>query len=440
VLPKSRRDSGAPAGAAFPGIAGTSSGVTITPDGVLLTEEPRMERLRTVPLALAGVLFAWGASVGSDWTRWRGPEGTGISAENDWKPLAVASPKVKWKMNVGVGHSSFSVAGKALYTMGNVAEKDIIYCLDAETGKETWRFSYPCASGNYKGTRATPVLDGDSLYTLGRDGDAHCLDAKTGKVKWQTNLMKQHGSAAGTWGMAGSPLILGAMVVYNARAAGLALDKATGKKVWETGGGPCGYASPVAFKLGAKECLAVFGNQEITVTDATNGKRVFSHPWKTQYDVNAADPVFFDNKLFITSGYEHGCALLDVSGKNIKELWTNLNMRGHFASPIYLDGHLYGVDGNTGTGQLKCLDAKTGQVKWSQGGSFENLMMAAGKIIAVDKKGDLVVAEASPAGYKEIARGVVLNGQTTNWTAPVLANGLIYCRNSEGDVVCVDVR
>jgi outer membrane protein assembly factor BamB len=399
-----------------------------------------MTAVRTVPLAIAGVFLALCGSDASDWSRWRGPDGTGISGESEWKPQALVAPKVKWKTNVGVGHSAVCVAGKALYTMGNVAEKDIIYCFDAETGKETWRFPYACAAGNYKGTRATPVLDGDLLYTLGRDGDAHCLEAKTGKVKWQTNLMKQHGSGAGTWGMAGSPLILGTMVVYNARAAGLALDKATGKKVWETGGGPCGYALPVAFKNGAKEFVAVFGSQEVTISDAMTGKKVFSHPWKTQYDVNAADPVFFDGKLFITSGYEHGCALLDLSGKSLKEIWQNQNMRGHFASPIHLDGHLYGVDGNTGTGQLKCLDAKTGQVKWSQAGGYENLMIAAGKIIAIDKKGELVVGEASPAGFKEIARGSVLNGQTTNWTAPVLANGLIYCRNSDGDLVCIDVH
>src|SRR5439155_22484722 len=170
----------------------------------------------------------------------------------------------------------------------NVADKDVVYCFDAETGKETWKFPYPCKAGNYAGTRATPVLDGDSLFTLGRDGDAHCLDAATGKVKWQTNLMKQHGSAAGNGGMAGSPLILGSMVVYNARAAGLALEKATGKKVWETNAGACGYATPVAFKLGGKEHLAVFGSDELTVVDSTTGKRVFSHPWKTKFDVNAA--------------------------------------------------------------------------------------------------------------------------------------------------------
>ena len=122
-------------------------------------------------------------------------------------------------------------------------------------------------------------------------------------------------------------------------------------------------------------------------------------------------------------------------------LWEGKEMRCHFSSPIYLDGHLYGIDDQTGSGKLRCLDAKTGTAKWtSKKNGYENLMIAAGKILAVDKDGSLIVVEATPAAYKEIARGTVLNGKARNWTAPVLANGFVYCRNSDGDLVCVDVR
>ncbi len=392
-------------------------------------------------LTLAACIATLCRADASDWARWRGPDGNGISAEKDWKPEALAgSPKIKWKASLGVGHSSVSVAGKALFTMGNQGGKDIIYCLDPETGKEIWRFGYPCQPGDYSGPRSTPVFDGGLVYTLSRDGEAYCLDAKTGRARWQANLSRQHGATRIQWGMAGSPLVFGNIVIYNARAGGLALEKTTGRKVWAGLAGGCGYASPVLFKLKGADCVALFSAEELLVADAKTGRKLHSYSWQTQYDVNAADPAYFDGKLFITSGYDRGCTLIDLAGPQPQGLWENRNLRCHFSSPIYLDGHIYGVDGNTGSGQLKCLEAKTGDVKWSQGGGFENLTVAGGRILAIDSRGVLSVAEASPSGYKEIARASVLSGRAKNWTAPVLANGLIYCRNGDGELVCLDVR
>lgn len=395
--------------------------------------------MRTGAWFLAMAAFA-GAD---DWTRWRGAGGDGISAETGWKAQSVAAPKIRWKATLGEGHSSVSVYAKRLYTMGNVKGSDVVYCLDAESGKEAWRFAYACPKGTYPGPRATPVLEGDSVYTLGREGQACCLDAATGKVKWQKSLEKDYKAAGPNWGMAGSPLIHGNNVIYNAGMSGLALDKATGAKVWESGAGPGGYAAPVAFTLKEKECLAIFGLQDLYVVEAATGKKLHSHPWVTKFDINAADPVHVGGKLLITSGYGHGAALLDLTAGSVRPAWENLELKGHFASPIHIDGHFYGVDGNTNDGkpQLRCLEAATGKVKWTErGNGFENLTAAAGKLIAIDKKGLLVVAEAVPTGYKEIAKGLVLTARAQNWTAPVLANGLIYCRNSDGLLVCVDVR
>ena len=400
----------------------------------------RRSNVRAVFLALAGSGLIWSASQASDWSRWRGPEGNGISAEKEWKPQAIALAKIAWRTNLGVGHSSVCVAGSRLFTMGNLKDTDIVYAFEAASGKELWRHEYSCSPGNYDGTRATPVLDGELLYTLSREGHAFCLEAATGKIKWQKNLIKDCGAQDISWGLSGSPLVLSKVVVYNARASGVALDKRTGEKVWESKEGPCGYSAPVHFIHKGKECVALFGCEEVSVVDAQTGARLYSHPWKTQYDVNASDPIYFDGKLFITSGYGRGCALLDLSGEIVKLLWENKNMCGHFATPVYLDGHLYGVDGNTGGGQLRCLEAATGKVKWSQKGRYENLMVVSGKILAIDGKGELSVAEANPEAFKEIARGLVLNGKATNWTAPVLANGLVYCRNAKGELVCVEAK
>jgi outer membrane protein assembly factor BamB len=396
---------------------------------------------RTACLALAWLLAALAPSLATDWSRWRGPDGTGISSESEWKPQALAAaPKVKWRTNLGVGHSSLSIAGKKLYTMGNVGGSDTVYCLDAETGKPLWRFPYPCPAGNFSGPRATPALEGGLLYALSRKGDAICLDAETGKLKWAKDLIKEFKAQPTDYGLSGSPLLVGDLVIYNALDSGIALHKLTGEKVWASPEGPGGYATPVHFKSQGNDRVAIFGARNLHVVDPATGKKHQSFPWQTQFDVNAADPAYFDDKLFITSAWEHGCALLDVSGTSAKALWENKNLRGHLSSPIFLDGHLYGIDDNTPNGQLRCIDARNGDLKWAQKGGFESMSVAGGRILALDKKGFLTLIEASPKEYKEIAKAAVLNAKARNWTAPVLANGLIYCRNGDGDLVCIDVR
>jgi outer membrane protein assembly factor BamB len=403
----------------------------------------RRRGIRVGLLALGGAFALLVASHAADWPRWRGPDGTGISAEKDWKPQALAAAKVKWKSSVGQGYAAVSVAGKSLYTIGHQGGNDAVVCLDAESGKELWRYSYPCGPGNngYQGPRATPVVDGDSVYTLSREGHAFCLEAATGKVKWQGHLARDHKAAPPTWGIAGSPLILGNAVIYNAASHGIALDKSTGQKIWESPPGVGGYAAPVAFTLKGKEAVAIFGMQELFVVDAMTGEKLHAHPWKTQYDVNASDPVAFDGKLFISSGYGHGAALLDFSGKQVKVVWESKEMRCHFASAIYLDGHLFGIDDQVGSGKLKCLDAKTGTTKWtSKKNGYENLMVASGRILAIEKTGELSVVDAGATAFKEVVKGAILGKGPENWPAPVLANGLVYCRNSAGDLVCVDLH
>lgn len=397
-----------------------------------------MNRTVALLLALAAGLPAGEAS---DWPRWRGPDGNGISTETDWNPQALAgAPKAKWRTNLGLGLSSVTIAGKRLYTLGNLGGTEFVYCMDAETGKLIWRFPYSCPAGNFYGPRATPTLEGGLLYTLSRKGDALCLDAETGKPKWAKDLIREFKAQPTDYGLCGSPLLVGDLVIYNALESGIALNKTTGEKVWTSAEGPGSYATPVHFKLQGKDAVAIFSARNLFIVDPTNGKKLQTHPWQTSFDANAADPAFFDGRLFITSAWDHGCALLDVSGTSAKVLWENKNLRGHLSSPIYLDGYLYGIDDNTPNGQLRCLEAKAGDVKWSQKGQFESMSMAGGKILALDKKGFLTVIEASSKEYKEIAKTYVLNAKARNWTAPVLANGLLYCRNSDGDLVCLDVH
>ncbi len=400
----------------------------------------RRTRATIVVLAAAGAALGVGASHGSDWPRWRGPEANGVSRETEWNPQTLARPRVRWRAGVGAGHACVSVAGERLYTAGNAGGRDIISCLDAKTGKEIWRHAYPCPPGNFGGPRATPAVEDGLVYTLGRQGQALCLDARTGAVLWQRDLIKEHRAQQLDYGLCGSPLVVGDAVIYNARAGGIALHRRTGEKLWAGPEGPGGYATPVLVKSGDREGVAIFSARELVVVDARGGERLWSFPWTTPFDANAADPVPIDGKVLITSGWEQGCALLEPSGAGARPVWRNQSLRGQFASPIHLDGFVYGIDDNTPNGQLRCVDARTGEIKWTQKGGFENLVVSGGRILAIDRRGVLTVAQAGSAGYRELGRAQVLGSGARNWTAPVIANGLLYCRNGDGELVCVDAR
>jgi outer membrane protein assembly factor BamB len=190
-------------------------------------------------------------------------------------------------------------------------------------------------------------------------------------------------------------------------------------------------------KLGGSEVALIFSAKELVGVSAKSGRPRWSFPWLTRYDVNAADPVLVGkNRVFISSGYNAGCVMLEVGRRGVRPVWRNKGMRNHMASTIHHEGFLYGFDDRN----LACLDARTGETRWSQRGFDKGAaMLADGKLIFLSERGIfLVVAEATPEAYRELARTRVFGGHT--WTAPVLANGRIYCRNDAGEVACVEAR
>jgi outer membrane protein assembly factor BamB len=380
---------------------------------------------------------AWAA----DWTRWRGPNFDGISPETGWLTQWPADgPKQLWKADVGLGYSSFSVSGGRLYTMGNTDETDSIYCLDAATGKTVWQHSYPCSAkdpNGYLGPRCTPTVDGDRVHAVSRAGHFFCLDAASGKVIWSKEFPKDYGAKVPTWGYAGSPLIEGNWVICEVGGAGssvVAFDKKTGQEVWKAGDDTIGYSSIVPFDHQGQRCLAVFSAAGIVGRRAKDGQELWRHPWKTSWDVNAATPIVADGKVFISSGYNKGCALLDFSASNPTVVWEHRKMRNHVASCVLWQGHLYGFDEN----QLKCLNWADGAEKWSDRSYGKgSLMLAGNHFIVYSDKGRVAVVEPSTEGLKEVVGFQVLSGKDT-WAVPVLANGRLYCR-SQKDLVCLDV-
>jgi outer membrane protein assembly factor BamB len=367
-----------------------------------------------------------------------------ISKETGWQAKwPDEGPKQLWKAQVGTGFSSMSVSQGRVYTLGNDgATTDTIYCFDAATGALVWKHAYPCALDPqfYEGGPSdTPTVDGDRVYSISRKGDLFCLDAAKGNVIWSKNVHTDLGNEIPTWGFAGSTLVEGDLLILDVGSAGLGLNKKTGEVVWHSANSAPGYSTPVVFEQGGQRFVAISAADTIEVIKPADGKSVWRFPWKTMYDVNAADPIISGGKMFISSGYDHGCALLDISTGKPKVLWENKNLRNHINTSMLWQGYLYGVDDiSSSQYALKCVAWDTGQVKWSELKFGKgSLVIADGKIIGLSGKGELMVAEASPNGFKPISQAQVLGGKC--WTTPVLSNGRIYCRNAKGDLVCLDV-
>ena len=376
-----------------------------------------------------------------DWPRWRGPNGNGISTETDWNPASLTDrPNIVWRVSVGYGFSSIAVKGKYLYTMGNSGKKDTVYCLDVTNGEVVWQFSYDCRLGEYPGPRATPTVDDGRVYTLSQEGHLFCLNAKNGKVVWKAHLVKDFGVGSPTWGFAGSPVIDGDLLLLNAGVSGIALDKKSGKKVWVSGPGIGGYAAPVPFNINGKRYAAIFGKTALYGVELETGKGLWFYPWKTGYDVNAADPLIAGNRIFISSNYGSGCAMLEINDNKPHVLWKNGKFNSHFSSFIFINGYIYGNDGAafSDRGVFRCLEADSGKEMWASDLGFGSLIAVNDKLVMLNSTGDLIIAEATPEAYVEIARAEDILPRKC-WPPPVFANGRIYLRNDKGEVVCIDV-
>ena len=398
---------------------------------------------RFVLIAVACILFLSVSVAGTfgDWPQWRGPDRNGISEESGWDPAAlVEDPRILWRTNVGLGYSGVAVKADRLYTMGNVRGQDSVVCLDARTGREIWSYSYPARSMQYPGPRATPTIDGDAVYTLSSDGQLFCLTADRGRVRWQKNIVAEFGARLPNWGFAGSVVVEGDLLLVNAGVAGMALDKRNGKLAWTGGAGIGGYATPVLYTQNGNRYAAIFARKAIYGVEVQTGRQAWSYPWVTGNDVNAADPLVFEDRVFISSDYGAGSALLDISERQPRLLWRNGSMNSHFSSFVLIDGYIYGNDGFAGrrSGVFRCLDGATGQEMWSESLGFGSLIAADGKLILLTEQGDLHIAWASPSAYREISRARSMLSSSC-WTPPVLCDGRIYLRNHRGELVCLDM-
>jgi outer membrane protein assembly factor BamB len=386
---------------------------------------------------IAAALVVATVSLGqaADWPNWRGPDHNGISQETDWfEKWGSSGPERLWNASVGTGFATVSVADGRVFTMGNKSNRDTVYALEEATGDILWRHSYSEALSPRQydgGPNTTPTVDGEYVYTLSKTGKAFCLEASTGDEVWNKDLKKLYRVSTPTWGFASSPLIHGDRVVYNVGSRGIALNKKTGSLKWKTGSGTSGYATPVPYDHRGTEAFIMFGSSSAYGVNAATGKQLWSKSFKTSSSVNAADPVLYNGKIFLTSNSRDG-ELIELSGTSTRSKWKNRNMRIHFNPGVVIGDYFYGADGRVTRGNtVRCINMKTGETEWTKNSiPCASIIAADNRLIILTRTGDLYIAEASPVRFKQLARSKVLSG--TCWTPPVLANRSLYVRNSRG--------
>jgi outer membrane protein assembly factor BamB len=359
----------------------------------------------------------------------------------DWK---AKPPRVVWKAKVGTGFSSIAVSGGVALTMGNDKGVDTVYAFDAADGKVKWKHSYPCDLAPLRhegGPFATPTVVGRRVYTLSKLGHVFCFELATGKVIWKADLVKATGSQREKYGFSGSPLIVGKVMIVNAGSAGAGLNADTGKLVWKSKPNvKHAHASPMLIDLGKgtgkKPGVVILAKTLISVVEPHSGRVIAQREVVGQgrriYKI--ADPLVIGDSIFVTSTYDMVCGRFRLAGGKISEVWQNKNLTSKIFSPASVDGHIVG-------GHLektfRCIDADSGELKWEEK-SFSGNLIQAGKLsLILTTKGDLILADVSGKGFKELGRATVLKGKS--WTMPALAGGKVYARNADGEMVCVDV-
>ncbi len=379
-----------------------------------------------------------------EWPSWAGPRGDQSSNSVDWSTDWSGGLKELWRAELGNGYSGVVVGEGLLYSMGRNGKKDVVYCLDALSGQEKWRYEFDAklfAEMHEGGPGSTPLIYEQSVFTFSRDGQFHCIDRKSGKLRWRRQLSEELKSKPSHWGFTSSPIIIDGKLVVDVGVV-LALDPEDGQTTWSSKNKyKPAYCTPVVFQRDDKKMISIVNGEVIAVLDFDNGSEIARFPWKANLNPTAASPIVTDNSIFVTTGYREGCVLLGFDGKELKKVYQSKDLSSHMATPTLRGGYLFGIHGNSNmsrTCKLVCVDHQTGETVWfHRGFGCGTVILAGDRLLILSDAGELAVAKASVESYEQLSSAKVLDGIC--WTAPVVIGRRVYCRNGSGTLVCVEL-
>jgi len=357
----------------------------------------------------------------------RRPEIHGLRLARDWSSQP---PREVWRRPVGAGWSSFAIVNGYAVTQEQHGQQEVVVCYELLSGKPLWSHAsdgHFSATISGEGPRSTPTIDSGRVYTLGAVGTLKCLDGGTGKLIWTRNTLEDTAAENIEWGLSCSPLIIDEMVVVTgglmkegAETRSLAAyDKRSGELLWTAGNERSSYSSPLLTTFCGVRQIVVLNGATITGHDTDTGRTLWSFPWyNSQPSVSQPVPLPED-RFFISTGYDIGCALVQVARDDageftVSEIWKNRELKTKFTNVAVSDGFAYGLD----EGILTCLDLETGKRAWKRG------RYRHGQLILVDD----VLLEATPEAHRELARFKAVEGKT--WNNPALYGNYLLVRNA----------
>lgn len=386
-----------------------------------------------------------------DWPQFLGPSRDGVfrggALAKSWPK---EGPPALWRKKIGQGFSGPVVAGEKLILFHRVGGEEVVECVKAKSGESEWRFAYPTGYkddfGFDEGPRATPAIVGGRVYTFGADGELNCLDLQSGKKVWSQSMRERFGAPKGFFGMACSPLVDGSSVYLNiggAEGAGMvALDCETGELRWKSGKDEASYSSPAAAVLEGTPAIVFLTRMGVVGVDPRNGTERWRMDWRARMaaSVNAATPLIWGDSIFVSASYDTGAGVLDVAGGKLRKKWTSDDaLSNHYSTSVRVGGSLFGFHGRQESGQsFRCVDWKTGTVKWSHEPVSAGTVTAAGDILLLMlEDGRLLMAGVSEERFDRRAEAQLLGFGVRAY--PALAGGLFYAR-SKDTLGCFDLR
>ena len=404
--------------------------------------------LRLLPVVLLGC-FAVASARAEDWPRFRGPQGTGLSAETGLlKQWPAGGPKLDWKAKgLGTGYSGVSVAAGRIYTMGDGEGSAHLHALVEKTGEKVWSVPVGPTGGDpsnkYPGTRCTPTVDGALIYATGQWGDLICVEAANGKEVWRRNLAKDFkGKMMSKWGYSESPLIDGDRLICTpggVEGTMIALNKKTGAVIWRSTDWKdnAAYSSVQIATIGGVRQYVQMTDASVAGINPADGKVLWKAPRSGRTAV-IPNPIIDGDFVYVTSGYGIGCNLFKITaagGKlSAEQVYANKGIVNHHGGVVKVGDNLVGFSDGTG---WVWQNMKTGEV------TFKTDMKALGKgsIAGADgmlylrfegRPGTIVLLDASSPEWNEKGRFDPSDRSDKNaWPHPVIANGRLYIRDQE---------
>ena len=379
----------------------------------------------------------------TDWFQWRGPNRDGKSPETGLlKTWPAQGPPVAWRATgAGIGYSSFAASGGRLYTLGGRGDREYVIALDAATGKRAWEAPIGSLFSNDRGDgpRGTPTIDGTRLYALGGSGDLICLDIASGKPIWTKNLLKDFGGRNISWGLSESPLVVSDRVLVQAggpSASIVALNKMTGAMLWRNHSDEAGYASAVLVNVGGTQQAVFFTAERALGVSVRDGRQLWSYDKVANRTANIATPIVAGNRVFVSSDYGTGAALLELSPNGAREVYFTRDMRNHHSTSVLVGEHLYGFSGSI----LTAMQLADGSVAWRDRSVGKgSLIYADQRLYLYSENGVVGLAEATPTGYREHGRFRIEPGSLPTWSHPIVTGGRLILRDQD-NVYAYDIR